>query len=296
MPHTIFVSYRRADSQHAAFAIVDRLRWAFGQDQVFFDRGSIQGGADWSQSIRQAVATARVVLVVIGPDWLRVTDEWGRRRIDDPEDWVRQELCVALERATQQQAHLVQVYLDGTPALDPRALDGPLKRLPALQRERLSNDHWEAALDRLIDLVAGHAGLQRLQTEGRFPNGALARPAPGQGQRQPLDDEQVRARLPALPGWQLGWSPHPWGLNRRAQELSRVYDFPSFLSALAFMGRAASAIDGWRPPHHPRWENQWKAVSVAFSTWDVGCRITELDFEAARRLDRLFLEHQRQGG
>jgi hypothetical protein len=36
MANSIFVSYRRFDSQHATFAIADRLRWAFGADEVFF--------------------------------------------------------------------------------------------------------------------------------------------------------------------------------------------------------------------------------------------------------------------
>ena len=30
MPESIFISYRRTDSQHAVFAIADRLRWTFG--------------------------------------------------------------------------------------------------------------------------------------------------------------------------------------------------------------------------------------------------------------------------
>jgi hypothetical protein len=36
-----------------------------------------------------------VLLVVIGPSWLTFTDGAGRRRIDDPTDWIRQEIIQA---------------------------------------------------------------------------------------------------------------------------------------------------------------------------------------------------------
>jgi pterin-4a-carbinolamine dehydratase len=54
------------------------------------------------------------------------------------------------------------------------------------------------------------------------------------------------------------------------------------------MASAAPAVAGWRPEHHPRWENLWKVVNVWFSTWDVNCRVTELDIEAAKKLDKLY--------
>jgi hypothetical protein len=37
-----------------------------------------------------------VLLVVIGPHWLTLTDEAGQRRIDDPRDWLHREIAEAL--------------------------------------------------------------------------------------------------------------------------------------------------------------------------------------------------------
>jgi pterin-4a-carbinolamine dehydratase len=40
--------------------------------------------------------------------------------------------------------------------------------------------------------------------------------------------------------------------------------------------------------HHPRWENQWRTVTVYLSTWDIGNKITALDIQLARAFDALY--------
>lgn len=96
MPNTIFISYRRADSQLVCDRIYDSLRKAFGNDQVFRDVNTIAGGVDFRLAIEQALKSARVELVLIGPQWLTITDESGARRLDGPQDRVRQEIEMAL--------------------------------------------------------------------------------------------------------------------------------------------------------------------------------------------------------
>jgi pterin-4a-carbinolamine dehydratase len=297
MANSIFISYRRSDSQHAAFAIADRVRWAFGQDEVFFDRGSIEGGDEWSESIKNALQSAKVVLVVIGASWLRVADAWGRRRLDDPKDWVRREVCEALARQGTALIEVIPVYLDGVTKLSELALDAPLQRLPALQSVSLPNEFWEPALDNLIDLVAAKGNITRANRDGRRnPNGSLAKPEPLQKNRKVMTDEEVRIALAPLSFWQLNWSSHPWGVGHQAQEICKVYEFGSFIDAIQFMSFAATAIDKWKPAHHPRWENQWKVVTASLSTWDVGCRVTDLDIDAAKKLDQLYFKRPQTAG
>jgi hypothetical protein len=50
---------------------------------------AIEPGADFAEMIVRAVEACRVLVVVIGSGWLSAADERGRRRIDDPDDWVR---------------------------------------------------------------------------------------------------------------------------------------------------------------------------------------------------------------
>ena len=88
----IFVSYRRQDSSHLAGRLYDRLADRFGKSQVFMDVDTIEPGVNFAEEVNRAVATCTVLLAVVGPNWLTVTDEYGCRRLDDPDDYVRLEI------------------------------------------------------------------------------------------------------------------------------------------------------------------------------------------------------------
>lgn len=94
----VFVSYRRSDSAQATGRIYDRLVAALGREQVFKDVDSLPVGYDFRKHIDASVAACDVMLVVIGPQWVKATDAQGRRRLDDPTDFVRIELESALAR------------------------------------------------------------------------------------------------------------------------------------------------------------------------------------------------------
>ena len=62
------------------------------------DIDTIELGVDFTQKIQEAVTSCDVLLSVIGPTWLTATDADGKRRLDDPNDFVRLEVLTALER------------------------------------------------------------------------------------------------------------------------------------------------------------------------------------------------------
>jgi hypothetical protein len=95
----IFISYRRQDSVHATGRIFDRLVAEFGRERVFKDVNSIPAGIkNFAQEIENQVRSARVMLAVVGAQWLKAQDgATGRRRIDDKDDFVRIELKCGLE-------------------------------------------------------------------------------------------------------------------------------------------------------------------------------------------------------
>src|SRR5215472_267 len=98
VPGRIFMSYRREETAYPAGWLFDRLVDHFGREQVFKDVDSIELGDDFAEVITTAVESCEVLLALIGNRWLTATGRDGRRRLDDPHDFVRLEIEAALTR------------------------------------------------------------------------------------------------------------------------------------------------------------------------------------------------------
>ncbi len=95
----IFLSYRREDSRADAGRLYDRLRQGFPKHHIFMDIDTLEPGVDFAEAIEKAVDSCDVLIALIGKQWLTVTDEQtGRRRLDNPKDFVRLEIQTALDR------------------------------------------------------------------------------------------------------------------------------------------------------------------------------------------------------
>jgi hypothetical protein len=58
----------------------DRFAQTFGRDTIFMDVDHIPAGVDFVTHLNSQVASCEVVLVIIGPNWLRAKDKAGQRR------------------------------------------------------------------------------------------------------------------------------------------------------------------------------------------------------------------------
>jgi TIR domain len=94
----VFISYRRQETALPARELYDVLVAELGADRVFKDVDDIQPGDDFVERIQSAVGSCQVLLTLIGPQWLTITDAKGARRLDDPQDFVRLEVETALNR------------------------------------------------------------------------------------------------------------------------------------------------------------------------------------------------------
>jgi hypothetical protein len=143
----VFVSYRRDDAAYPAGWLVDRLVGRFGAGRVFKDVDSIQPGDDFVEDIMTAVGSCAVLIAIIGVRWLAVTDEGGRRRIDDPEDFVRLEIEAALARNVR----VIPVLVDG--ARMPSAADLPASLQGLARRQALELSPTNFDTSRLLAVL-----------------------------------------------------------------------------------------------------------------------------------------------
>jgi hypothetical protein len=146
----VFISYRREDSGGYAGRISDRLTSCLGRDNVFFDVDAIPPGRDFVDVLSERVGKCDALIAVIGKHWTSSVDDENRRRLDDPNDFVRVEIAAALERKVT----VIPVLVDG--ATMPQAVDLPdaLKSLTRRQAIQISLISFEADAKRLTDALA----------------------------------------------------------------------------------------------------------------------------------------------
>lgn len=144
----IFISYRRIDTSGYTGRLFDRLEQYFGRDTVFMDVTGIEPGLDFYEVIEEQVASCDVLIAMIGPRWLTAKDAQGRRRLDNPNDFVRLEIGAALKRNIR----VIPALVGG--ASMPYATDLPDDLRLLTRRNALTiDDQFHSDVDRLIKVL-----------------------------------------------------------------------------------------------------------------------------------------------
>ena len=147
----IVVNYRTADEPLAALLIDQALAKRIG-GRVFRDYSAIRPGQRYSSRIWTAIDECQIFVAVIGSRWLEKDDD-GRRRIDDPADFVRREIAKALRRGIP----VVPVLIGKASLPKPEDLPEDLRGLPAHQyrsvRIRGAEHEVEQLADELVALL-----------------------------------------------------------------------------------------------------------------------------------------------
>jgi hypothetical protein len=152
----IFISYRHDDSGAETQRLWDRLAARLGADRVFMDIVTLQPGTDFAEAIDEKVGFCDALVAVIGPGWLESVDAGGRRRLDDPQDWVRLEIAAALSRGIK----VIPALVGGATLPGAMQLPAPVAALASYQAIELRPGRFEEDVERL------GAALQRVLVGG----------------------------------------------------------------------------------------------------------------------------------
>ncbi|HEX8511388.1 MAG TPA: toll/interleukin-1 receptor domain-containing protein [Propionibacteriaceae bacterium] len=253
----IFLSYRRQETAYSAGWLYDRLAKQYGGGQVFKDVDSIELGDDFVRVISRAVESCDVLLAMIGERWLTITDEHGRRRLDDPEDFVRLEIEAALARDVR----VIPILIDG--AGMPRADELPLSLVPLTRRQalELSPNRFEHDTGRLLKVLDTTLAEVRSASEDAATSTAAAPQTVPQG--PPGDGSAAGGTAPGVPAKEDSRTP-----QRRLLTIG-----VSLAALVAILFTARSVLD---QPSLLNEEAPWRLV-IRQDGSSSGCTVTLVD-------------------
>jgi hypothetical protein len=177
----IFLSYRRED-RHIAGRMADGLINRFGADHVFLDVDTLEPGTDFVQGITEAVGRCAVLVAVLGPGWLTSTDRSGRRKLDDPEDFVVLEIRTALDRDVR----VIPVLVDTATMPTPDELPHSLRDLSRRQAVAVEHSTFHSDFHRMV------ATIEKVLREADGGPAAAGRPVAASRQRTGPPPADVR--------------------------------------------------------------------------------------------------------
>jgi hypothetical protein len=143
---SIFVSYRRADTEWIAGRLRKDLADRFGKKRVFMDLDHIEPGDDWERRIENALVNCTVGIVIVGPQWFANDPRTSKPRVFDATDVLRREV----ERLIDMKKALFVLTTPDAPPQPWTVPDG-LMLLRRIQTLTITSHTWDAVLEKLID-------------------------------------------------------------------------------------------------------------------------------------------------
>ena len=145
---SVFISYRRSDTGGEAGRLSDSLKRMLGGALVFRDVVDISPGENFDVVLKKKLASAKLVLVLIGPAWLK---ELEQRLNHTGIDYLRLEVATALKKGKR----VIPVMMKGAELPPVDALPKDLVSLTKCQAITIRDESWRQDLERLIGTI-GH--------------------------------------------------------------------------------------------------------------------------------------------
>lgn len=155
----IFISYRRDDTADEAKQLEEQLEEL--QGQVFRDVSAIEVAEKFPKRIEAALKEADFVIVVVGKKWLSIPDERGRRRLENPNDYVRREIKYSLRRAESDELmDIIPVLVQGARMPKAGELPDDIKALAEINAHRIAPETFADDVEELSKRINALRGRQ----------------------------------------------------------------------------------------------------------------------------------------
>jgi TIR domain len=159
----VFISYRREDTSAHAGRLYDRLAARYGKHRVFRDLDAIPLATDFREKINEAMGSSSALIVVIGRDWLTITEPSGGPRLHNPRDWLRVEIATAI----RMKKVIIPVLVEDAKMPSEDSLPDPLKPLAYISALEVSEDRWDYDVGLLIAAIEQNTDIRPEGVPGR---------------------------------------------------------------------------------------------------------------------------------
>jgi len=90
-----------------------------------------------------------------------------------------------------------------------------------------------------------------------------------------LTEQEIQEKLKEFPGW-----------KHQNNKISKEFNFKSFMDAIAFIVKLAPFCEA--NDHHPDIHIFYKKILFELQRFDIGGKVTDMDFITAKEIERLF--------
>ena len=111
---------------------------------VFLDREVIKGGDDWKQKIERNIESSTCILVLIGPEWLKILQ---KREAESEIDYVKQEIIWALEKKKK----IIPIIFGGAHFPKEKELPREIRKLHSFSAYILDIENTEKCVLEILD-------------------------------------------------------------------------------------------------------------------------------------------------
>ena len=156
MTKSVFLNYRREDSSGSSGRMFDLLSHKLTGARVFMDVDALEPGVDFTRAMDEQLAGCDYFIAVVGPNWANAQAADGRRRLDNPNDYVRVEIEAALRRGIR----VVPVLVDGAKMPQPNDVPESLKPFCTRNAFVVAHHKFASDIDDLAIAIKRNIGLE----------------------------------------------------------------------------------------------------------------------------------------